>query len=311
MFFYPLQSLMSFAIKDEIRCAGGKLLKVAHQSKVTGTPMDVNLYLPQQYYSGATGGKKIPSVYFLAGLTCTPNNGSEKAFWQREADRYGFAMVFPDTSPRGDAVPDDPEGGWDFGKGAGFYVNATQAPYSTNFNMYQYVHSELPTALAEFFASKQRPEGVGAVDFEENVAISGHSMGGFGAISGFLKNPHRYKSCSAFAPIVDPTRTPWGVKALTNYLGADETAWREYDPCALISDVPYVAGKEILIHYGTKDQWMDPYLMPQRFVGLLPQSKWAGHVDVKMVDGFDHSYYFVSTFVPEHAAFHAKHLGLA
>jgi len=301
--------MISFKIKEEIRCAGGKLLKVMHSSKATGTSMDVNLYLPQQYYDGTAKGK-IPSLYFLSGLTCTPNNASEKAFWHREADKYGFAMVFPDTSPRGPNVPTDPQGGWDFAVGAGFYVNATQPPYNTNFNMYQYVHSELPTALTEFFSSGTRPTGVGSIDFLENVSITGHSMGGFGAVAGFLKNINKYKSCSAFAPIIDPTTTPWGVKAFTGYLGEDKSAWKQYDPCELINNVPYVSGKEILIHYGTDDQWKEQYLRPENFMKLVPQSLWANHINVKMAEGFDHSYYFVSTFVPEHAEFHAKHLGL-
>lgn len=302
---------MSFRINEEIRAAGGRFLKVSHESKATGTSMDVNLYLPKQYYDG-TAKTAIPTLYYLSGLTCTPNNASEKAFWQTEADRYGFAMVFPDTSPRGDDVPNDPEGGWDFGKGAGFYVNATQSPYNVNYNMYQYVHSELPTALTEFFKSDARPqgEGQGHVDFLENVSITGHSMGGFGAVSGFLKNVNRYKSCSAFAPIISPTNSPWGIKAFTNYLGEDQTAWKEYDPCQLIHTVPYIPGKEVLIHFGSNDAWLTEYLKPEIFTETVAQSDWTNHFDIRTVDGFDHSYYFVSTFVPEHAKFHAKHLGL-
>lgn len=296
---------MSFKVSQDVAVCGGRLLKLSHFSKVIGTTMDVNVYLPKQYYS-QTLSKVIPSLYYLSGLTCSPQNASEKAFWPFQADKYGFAVVFPDTSPRGEEVAKDPECSWDFGIGAGFYVNATQEPFDKHYQMYDYIHKELPAALDEYFSDGS------LVDFVDNVAITGHSMGGFGALAGFLKNydAHRYKSCSAFAPIVNPSKVPWGQKAFKGFLGGDEEAWKSYDPSELVKTVSNRGDDRILIHQGTKDPFLESNLRPELLLEASKGTSWENKIDLKMVDGFDHSYYFVSTFVPEHATFHAKNLGL-
>lgn len=296
---------MSFKVNQEIAVCEGKLLKLSHFSQVIGKFMDVNIYLPKQYYSRTVKGL-IPSIYYLSGLTCSPQNASEKAFWQIQADKYGFSMVFPDTSPRGDDVPDDPKGSWDFGLGAGFYVNATQEPYKKHYQMYDYIHKELPTSLDEYFGKDSN------LDFLDNVGITGHSMGGYGSLTGFLKNydANRYKSCSAFAPIFNPSQVPWGKKAFGGYLGTDDSLWSQYDPCELVKKVTNRGNDKILIHQGTKDPFLHENLQPEALLEATKGTSWEGKIVLKMADGFDHSYYFISTFVPEHATFHAKNLGL-
>lgn len=297
---------MSFKVNQETATCGGKLLKMSHFSQIIGVSMDVNIYLPKQYYS-STVKKLIPAIYYLSGLTCTPQNASEKAFWQIQADKYGFLVVFPDTSPRGEGVPDDPEKAWDFGLGAGFYVNATQEPYKRHYQMYDYIHKELPTSLDEYFGKDSN------LDFLDNVGITGHSMGGYGSLVGFLKNydANRYKSCSAFAPIVNPSKVPWGKKAFSGYLGAENTSlWAQYDPCELVKHVSNRGTGRILIHQGNKDTFLESNLKPELLLEAAKGTSWEGKIEVKLVDGFDHSYYFISTFVPEHATFHAKNLGL-
>ncbi|AET40658.1 S-formylglutathione hydrolase Ecym_6278 [Eremothecium cymbalariae DBVPG len=300
---------MVFKLNAEVAVCGGKLLKLSHKSEVCKTLMDVNVYVPRQYQSGSA--KRIPTLYYLSGLTCSPQNASEKAFWQIEADKYGFALVFPDTSPRGDDVPTDPENGWDFGIGAGFYVNATQKPYVKHYNMYDYIHKELPVLLDAFFREK---DAGCTIDFLRNIGITGHSMGGFGALSGFLKNYGKevggYRSCSAFAPIGNPSSVPWGEKAFGGYLGPDKRAWEEYDPCSLFGKVENTGKDRILIHVGTNDPFLEKQLKPELLLTATAGTSWEGMVDLHMEDGFDHSYYFVSSFVPEHAKFHARNLGL-
>ncbi|SJM83062.1 probable S-formylglutathione hydrolase [Zygosaccharomyces bailii] len=296
---------MSFNVNAEIAVCGGKLLKLSHYSDVVNNTMDVNIYLPQQYFTGSNG-KPIPSIYFLSGLTCTPQNASEKAFWQLQADKYGFTMVFPDTSPRGEHIPDDPA--YDFGVGAGFYLNATQEPYKKYYQMYDYVHKELPRQLNQYFNNNKNPK----LDFLDNVSITGHSMGGYGALSGYLQNYHskKYKSCSAFAPIVNPMNVPWGQKAFKNYLGNDRLTWRQYDPSELVKQVHNYGDDKILIHQGTKDPFLNENLRSNLLIEAARGTSWEDKIDLRMVDGFDHSYYFISSFVPIHAEFHAKHLGL-
>lgn len=296
---------MSFKTNQEIACCGGKLLKLSHVSVETKTSMDVNVYLPKQYYQGSL--RALPVIYYLSGLTCTPQNASEKAFWQIQADKYGFAMVFPDTSPRGDGVPDDSNKDWDFGLGAGFYVNATEEPFKKHYRMFDYIHKELPQELNSFF-NKDGDK----LDFLDNIAITGHSMGGYGALFGFLKHygENRYKSCSAFAPIVNPINVPWGQKAFAGYLGADKSVWKKHDPCELLRDVENERNSKILIHVGSSDPFLEKQLKPELLLQAVKGTSWENNVSVKVVDGFDHSYYFVSSFVPEHAEFHAKNLGL-
>ncbi|XDT15755.1 Putative esterase [Nakaseomyces glabratus] len=290
-----------------IAVCGGKLLQLKHASEVLHCEMDVNVYLPKQYNTNSQG-KKIPTIYYLSGLTCTPQNASEKAFWQAQADKYGFAMVYPDTSPRGDDVAGDPEGSWDFGKGAGFYINATKEPFQKHYHMFDYVHKELPSELAKFFEE----QGQSKIDFLDNVSITGHSMGGFGALSGYLLHysDNKYKSCSAFAPIVNPSVVPWGQKAFKGYFN-DPKEGEHYDPCNLVKQVKNTNNSSTLIHVGTNDPFLKEQLQPHLLKEAATGTTWENKIDINLVDGFDHSYYFISTFVPEHAAFHAKHLGLA
>ncbi|CAL9735909.1 S-formylglutathione hydrolase [Monosporozyma servazzii] len=302
---------MSFTVNSKIAACGGQFLKLSHQSKVTKCSMDVNVYLPKQYFQRIKNEsdkqptlEKIPTIYYLSGLTCTPQNASEKAFWQIQADNFGFAMVFPDTSPRGDDIPTDPENSWDFGVGAGFYINATKTPFNKNYNMYDYVHNELPNELSKYFSEKN------IIDFLDNISITGHSMGGFGAISGFLQNLNKYKSCSAFAPILNPLSIQWGQKAFNGYFNDAKLEGAKYDPTELIQRTKHIPGKEILIHIGTNDPFLKNQLKPELFLEKVKGTEWESHVDLQMVEGFDHSYYFISSFVPQHAEFHAKHLGL-
>ncbi|CCK73543.1 S-formylglutathione hydrolase NDAI_0G05600 [Naumovozyma dairenensis CBS 421] len=294
---------MAFTIKQEIANFGGKLLKLSHESISTKTTMDVNVYLPKQFFQSTS--KKIPTLYYLSGLTCTPQNASEKAFWQPQADKYGFVMVFPDTSPRGEQVPTDPENSWDFGHGAGFYVNAQKDPYAKNYQMFKYVHEELPNALSSFHYFQNK------IDFVKLKSITGHSMGGFGAVSGFLKLYKDFASCSAFAPILAPSLVPWGQKAFKGYLGDEEKKlWGEYDPSVLVKSVENVDDKKILVHIGSNDPFLEKQLKPELFLAACKGTSWEKSIELHIVDGFDHSYYFISTFVPEHAEFHAKALGL-
>ncbi|SCV03775.1 LAMI_0H10858g1_1 [Lachancea mirantina] len=296
---------MSFESNGEIACCGGKLLKLSHKSNEIGSHMDVNIYLPKQYYNG--DGNPIPVIYFLSGLTCTPQNASEKAFWQIQADNYGFSIVFPDTSPRGDEIPDDKDQSYDFGLGAGFYVDATEKPFADHYRMFSYIHEELPHALDKFFNRDAKK-----LEFVHNTGITGHSMGGYGALTGFLKyyGKDRYVSCSAFAPIVNPSQVPWGQKAFTGYLGHDKELWKQHDPSYIIKNVDNTTGSEILIHQGSSDPFLEKQLRPDLLLEAVKGTSWENKIKVNVVDGFDHSYYFVSSFVPQHAAFHAKNLGL-
>lgn len=283
---------MSFTTDAEIHQFGGKLYKLTHASSSTNTDMNVNVFVP-----GKLG--KVPVLVYLSGLTCTPNNATEKSFLQYFAAKYGFAVVFPDTSPRGANIEGENDS-WDFGTGAGFYVDATQEPWSKNYNMYSYVHKELPAKLAAHFSN---------LDFT-NVSITGHSMGGFGALAGFLKNPGQYKSVSAFAPISNPSQCPWGEKNFGNYLGSDKHAWYLYDPTVLIKQYSHENQPDILIHQGGADGFYakDGQLLPENFVAAAKDYK--GKVDLRIVDGYDHLYFFISSFIEDHAKHHAKYLGL-
>lgn len=250
--------------------------------------MVFSVYMPPQ-----ASNSKVPVLYWLSGLTCTDQNFVTKAGAQRYAAEHGIAIVCPDTSPRGDDVADDADGAWDFGLGAGFYVNATQAPWSDHYRMYDYVVDELPELInAHFEIDGQR------------AAICGHSMGGHGALTIALNNTDKYKSVSAFSPIVSPLNCAWGEKALGNYLGADKSTWERYDTCSLIMS----AGPQlpILVDQGTDDSFLKEQLKTE----LLEQaSKNAAYpMSVRYQPGYDHSYYFISSFIGEHVAFHAKHL---
>ncbi len=266
---------------------GGWHKRVRHHSTTLGCDMVFAIYLPPQAEAGP-----VPVLYWLSGLTCTDENFMQKAGALRTAAELGMAIVAPDTSPRGTDVPDDPEGSFDFGHGAGFYVNATRPPYDTHYRMYDYVVSELPTLVeANFPVSDAR-------------AICGHSMGGHGALVIALKNPGRYRSVSAFAPIVNPTDCPWGRKAFTGYLGEDEAAWREWDACALIAEAP--ERLPLLVDQGETDPFLDDQLRPQRLAQVCEHVRHP--LTLRLQPGYDHSYYFIASFIDEHLRHHAEAL---
>ncbi len=274
------------------RCFGGEQRVYRHRSAETGTDMRFAAFLPPQALDSG-GGARVPVVWFLAGLTCTEENFTVKAGAQRVAAELGLILVAPDTSPRGEGVPDDAEGTYDFGLGAGFYVDATQEPWSKNYRMWSYVSRELP-ALVE----SELPADMG------RQGIMGHSMGGHGAITLALRNPGRFAAVSAFAPIASPMRCPWGEKALGGYLGPDRAAWRAHDSCALIEDGARVP--DLLVDQGTADNFLDTQLK----TNLLDEAvvKVDMRAQIRMQEGYDHSYFFISTFMAEHIAWHAERL---
>ncbi|MCA7025156.1 MULTISPECIES: S-formylglutathione hydrolase [Stenotrophomonas] len=267
-------------------CFGGWQDVYRHRSQVLGCDMTLGVYLPPQAQDGA----RLPVLYWLSGLTCTEQNFITKAGAQRYAAEHGIILVAPDTSPRGDDVADAE--GYDLGKGAGFYLNATQAPWAPHYRMYDYVVGELPALVeAQFPASDTR-------------AISGHSMGGHGALVIALRNPGRYRSVSAFSPIVAPSQVPWGEKAFAAYLGQDRDAWLQYDATALVAG----AGERLplLVDQGDADEFLEPQLRPQL---LRDACAAAGHpLQLRMQPGYDHSYYFIASFIGEHIAHHARAL---
>jgi S-formylglutathione hydrolase len=274
-------------IVSENKAHGGRQLVVKHPSAATATDMTFSIYLPPQ----AGDGGKLPVVWYLSGLTCTHANVTDKGEYRAACAEHGLIFVAPDTSPRGDDVPD--ADGYDFGKGAGFYVDATEEPWSANFRMWSYVTDELPTLIgAEFPVDMQRQ------------GITGHSMGGHGALTVALNHPERYRSVSAFAPIVAPSQVPWGQKALPGYLGDDSARWRKHDAVALIEDGASV--DEILVDVGDADPFIEKELRPE----LLERACAAAGIPLtlRIRPGYDHSYYFISTFMAEHLGWHAERL---
>ncbi|MDN0075640.1 S-formylglutathione hydrolase [Crenobacter sp. SG2303] len=268
------------------RAFGGWHKRYRHRSDATGTEMTFAIYLPPQ----TAHGTKVPVLYWLSGLTCTDENFSTKAGAQRVAAEQGLALVMPDTSPRGDDVADD--AAYDLGQGASFYVNATQAPWRSHYRMYDYVVEELPALIEAHFP-------VTAVR-----AISGHSMGGHGALMVALRNPGRYRSISAFSPIVNPSAVPWGQKAFNHYLGDDRTAWAAYDSCQLMES----AGEMLpmLIDQGEQDSFLPEQLQPHILQEVAARRDWP--LTLRMQPGYDHSYYFVASFIEDHLRFHAAYL---
>ena len=266
-------------------CFGGRQLRYRHHSGVLGCDMTFSVYLPPQAVQG-----NVPVVYWLSGLTCTDENFVTKAGAQRYAAELGIALVAPDTSPHGEGVPDDPEGAYDLGLGAGFYVNATAEPWSRHYRMYDYIVEELPVLVEQ-----QCP-----VDGARS-AISGHSMGGHGALTIALKNPGRFKSATAFSPICSPMNCPWGEKALGNYLGPDRKAWEQYDTTVLLGVAP--ERLPILVDQGDADDFLSTQLKTQ----LLEQASAAADypMTIRVQPGYDHSYFFIASFIGDHLAFHA------
>ena len=274
------------------RCFDGEQRFYQHESAVIGLPMHFGAYLPPQ----ALRGEKCATLFYLAGLTCTEQTFVIKAGAQRLAAELGLILVTPDTSPRGANVPGEADM-WDFGVGAGFYVDATQAPWNVHYGMYSYIVDELHALLC-----RELP-----VD-AARLGIFGHSMGGHGALTLALKNPDTFKSVSAFAPIASPLRCPWGEKALTGYLGADRATWRDYDATALIADRGW-SGPPILVDQDTADKFLDVQLKPE----LLREACAAAGVplQLRLHTGYDHSYYFIATWMEDHLRFHAANLALS
>jgi len=267
---------------------GGWNKQYTHQSTVLNCEMRFAIYLPPQ----VSTGEKVPVLYWLSGLTCTDENFMQKAGAQRMAAELGIAIVAPDTSPRGEDVPDDPEAAYDFGLGAGFYVNATQAPWQKHYQMYDYIVTELPALIESMFPVSQRR------------AISGHSMGGHGALTIGLKNPQHYTSISAFSPICNPMSCAWGQKALGNYLGSDRQQWVKYDASELMKSSDSTL--PTLVDQGSADNFLTEQLMPER---LEQAAQLRGFpLQLRRQEGYDHSYFFIASFIEEHLRFHAEHL---
>lgn len=257
-----------------------------HQSDTLGVEMNVGVYLPPQ----ALQGEACPVLYWLSGLTCTEQNFITKAGAQQYAAQHGVIVVAPDTSPRGEGVADDE--GYDLGQGAGFYVNATQAPWAQHYRMYDYIVDELPALIEKQFATT------------EKRGIFGHSMGGHGALVIALKNPGKYHSVSAFSPIVAPTQVPWGKKAFTAYLGSDEAQWKAYDACELVATAS--ERLPILVDQGLADNFLKEQLQSERLQAACDA---VNHpLTLNMREGYDHSYYFISSFIGEHFAHHVQAL---
>ncbi|QYJ08620.1 S-formylglutathione hydrolase [Qipengyuania flava] len=271
---------------EEHRSHSGVQGVYRHGSTSTGTEMTFSVFVPEH-----EEGAKLPVLWFLSGLTCTHANVTEKGEYRAACAEHGVIFVAPDTSPRGEDVPDDEA--YDFGKGAGFYVDATEQPWAKHFRMRRYVEQELPAILAEHFP----------VDIDRQ-GITGHSMGGHGALTIGLRNPDRFRSVSAFSPIVSPLNCPWGEKALGGYLGPDRDGWREYDACALIEDGSRL--EHLLVDQGTGDDFLESQLKTH----LLAEAceKAGMPVEIRMQPGYDHSYYFISSFMAEHVGWHAERL---
>lgn len=272
---------------NQYGCFGGLLEQYQHHSSTLNCQMRFSIFLPPQ----AEGGRKVPVLYWLSGLTCTDENFMQKAGAQRVAAELGIALVAPDTSPRGEGVADDPEGAYDLGLGAGFYLNATQAPWSDHYHMYDYIVDELPELIKTSFP------------VTDQLAISGHSMGGHGALTIALKNPERFSSVSAFSPISNPINCPWGKKALSAYLGEDQSHWGEYDASELLQKSP--VKMPTLVDQGSNDQFLVEQLKPETLIEAAKANDYP--LTLRMQGGYDHSYYFIASFIEDHLRFHAQH----
>lgn len=271
------------------RSHGGTQGVYTHQSTSTGTPMTFSVFVPDH-----APGTKMPVLWYLSGLTCTHANVTEKGEFRESCARRGIIFVAPDTSPRGEGVADDPDGAFDFGLGAGFYVDATEQPFAPHYRMRTYVETELPDLIASNFPVDMLRQG-----------ITGHSMGGHGALTISLRNPGRFRSTSAFSPIVSVLNCPWGEKAMPRYIGPNKADWREYDACALIEDGARLPG--LLVDQGDADGFLVEQLKTKLLIDACEKA--SQQATIRMQPGYDHSYYFISTFMAEHIAWHADRLG--
>jgi S-formylglutathione hydrolase len=271
---------------SENRAFGGSQGVYRHESEATGTPMTFAVFVPDH-----EPGARLPVIWYLSGLTCTHANVMEKGEYRRACAEHGLILVAPDTSPRGEEVADDEA--FDFGQGAGFYLDATETPWAPHFRMARYIEDELPALVADAFPVDPTRQG-----------ISGHSMGGHGALTVALRNPDRFRSVSAFAPICAPMECPWGQKAFGGYLGDDPAVWRRHDACALIEDGARVP--EILVDQGEADGFLEEQLKPVRLAEVCDTV--GIDLQLRMQPGYDHSYYFISTFMADHLAWHALRL---
>jgi S-formylglutathione hydrolase len=276
---------VSLKLIEKKRSFGGEQCKYRHYSEVLQCEMTFSIYLPSNIEQ-----KKIPLIWWLSGLTCTDDNFSQKSGFQKLAEKYQVAVMIPDTSPRGENVVDDEA--WDLGQGAGFYLNAIQDPWAKQYNMYTYIVEEL-TALASTLVPH----------FSGEESIMGHSMGGHGALVIGMKNATRFKAISALSPILSPSRVPWGIKAFSSYLGYDQTTWKEWDASELVKDADM---PPILITQGTQDDFYPKQLDETYFLKNAQENNQI--VNYKKVEGYDHSYFFISTFLEEHFAFHMEYL---
>ena len=280
---------MSIETISEVASHGGVQGVYRHASAATGTDMTFSLFMPPE----VERGEPLPVLWYLSGLTCSHANVTEKGEYRAACAEAGMIFIAPDTSPRGDGVTDDPDGAWDFGLGAGFYLDATEAPWSRNYKMASYIVDELPALVAEHFPIDRNAQG-----------ISGHSMGGHGALTLALKNAGRFGSVSAFAPIVAPGQVPWGQKALGRYLGDDRSRWRAHDAVALIEDGARLP--ELLVDIGTADPFVDEQLRPELLEAACAEAGIT--LELRRQSGYDHSYYFISTFMADHVRWHAERL---
>ena len=282
---------MTIETLSETSCFGGRIGFYRHASAANRCDMQFSVFVPPQAADG-----RVPVLTFLSGLTCTEENFMVKSGAQRVAAQLGLMLVSPDTSPRGAGVPDDPDGDYDFGLAAGFYLNATEEPWSQHYHMYDYVTKELPRAVFDNFPADSERHG-----------LTGHSMGGHGALTIGLRNPDQYHSLSAFAPICTTLHSPWGRKALGYYLGSDTSTWQRYDACEVARSVGNASAfGNILIDQGADDPYLAEQLQPQLFEAAAAESGLS--VELRMHEGYDHGYYFISTFIEDHLKHHAAAL---